>query len=312
MSALAASERAALVAAARDIISQGSQSFRSASRLFAPETRERAWLLYAWCRAADDMTDGQVLGHDGVGTDDPAAAQAQLAGLTEAAFGSDAPVPLAFAALRQVARETGLPRRMVEDHLAGFALDAADWRPQSEVDMLRYCYHVAGAVGCMMAVVMGVDPADHDTLDRACDLGMAFQLANIARDVVPDAETGRCYIPAEWLSEFGLSEGTIAAPASRAKLAAIAARLVALARPYRASARIGAAKLPPRSRLAVLAADAVYGAIGERVVDLGERAWDSRVRVSKAAKAALFVKAMARGMANPEVHPRTGLWTRPR
>ena len=147
MSQLSPGDRAALVAAARDIISQGSQSFRSASRLFAPATRERAWLLYAWCRAADDMTDGQTLGHGAAGTADPAAAQTHLAALSAAALDTDAPVPPPFAALRQVARETGLRRSMVEDHLAGFALDAADWRPRNEDDLLRYCYHVAGTVG---------------------------------------------------------------------------------------------------------------------------------------------------------------------
>ena len=50
----------------------------------------------------------------------------------------------------------------------------------------RYCYHVAGAVGVMMAVVMGVARDDGETLDRACDLGIAFQLANIARDIGED------------------------------------------------------------------------------------------------------------------------------
>ena len=54
----------------------------------------------------------------------------------------------------------------------------------AEDDLLRYCYHVAGAVGCMMAVVMGVAPDDEETLRRAADLGIAFQLANIARDIV--------------------------------------------------------------------------------------------------------------------------------
>ena len=69
-------ERTELVAAARDTIAQGSQSVAAASRLFARPTRERAWLLYAWCRAADDMTDGQELGHGASALDDPAAAQA--------------------------------------------------------------------------------------------------------------------------------------------------------------------------------------------------------------------------------------------
>ncbi len=304
--------RAALVAEARDAIAKGSQSFKSASKLFAPATRERAWLLYFWCRALDDLTDGQELGHGAQTPVDPEATQAQLAALTVAAVDSDAEVPLPFAALRQVARETGMPRRMIEDHLAGFALDAGDWRPQSEDDLLRYCYHVAGSVGCMMAVVMGVDPEDADTLDRACDLGLAFQLANIARDIVPDAEVARCYIPAEWLDEAGLSEAAIAEPENRAALAVIARRLVMLAEPYRASARIGANRLPPRSRLAVLAADAIYGAIGERVAELGEHAWDRRVSISKAGKAMLFCRALVRGTRRLPPTPRAGLWTRPR
>ncbi len=307
--------RAELVAAAGATIAQGSQSFAAASKLFAPETRDRAWLLYAWCRAAADMTDGQELGHSAPNSScapaDPVGAQLELGALTAAALDSEADVPLPFAALRQVARETAMPRGLIADHLAGFALDAEGWQPDSEADLLRYCYHVAGTVGCMMAVVMGVDPADEDTLDRACDLGLAFQLANIARDVVPDAAVGRCYVPAQWLAEEGLEGADLTQPQHRAALARIAARLVALSRPYRTSARIGAARLPSRSRLAVLAADAIYGAIGERVAAKGAQAWDQRVRVSTAGKLALFVAAAGRSIATPTETPRTGLWDRP-
>lgn len=309
---LPATDRAGIVAAAGETIARGSQSFAAASRLFAPETRDRAWLLYAWCRAADDMTDGQDLGRNLSAPHDPEAAQARLEAMTTAALDGDSDVPLPFMALRTIVWETAMPRGFIEDHIAGFALDAADWRPQSEEDLLRYCYHVAGTVGCMMAVVMGVDPAEEDTLDRACDLGIAFQLANIARDIVADAEVGRCYIPARWLEELALTEATIKSLASRPALAAIAARLVALARPYRASARIGAARLAPRSRLAVLAADGIYGAIGEKVVRYGQHAWDARVRVSSLGKLGHFTLALARGVKQPGIVPRTGLWTRPR
>ncbi|MCX7865315.1 MAG: phytoene/squalene synthase family protein [Novosphingobium sp.] len=305
-------DRAALVAAARDAIRQGSQSFATASRLFAPATRERAWLLYAWCRAADDLTDGQKLGHDARASHDAAAAQAELEQLTAAALDSDAQVPMAFAALRQVAQETGMPRRLISDHLAGFALDAALWRPQATDDLLRYCYHVAGTVGCMMAVVMGVNPADEDTLDRACDLGLAFQLANIARDIVADAAIGRCYVPADWLAHCNLEPATLAHPDNRAMLARIAARLVALARPYRASARIGAARLGWRSRLAVLAADGMYGAIGEEVARRGAHAWERRVAISRARKLGLIAHALVRSLGPSAPAPRQGLWTRPR
>ena len=69
-------------------------------------------------------------------------------------------------------------------------------------DTMRYCYHVAGVVGLMMASIMGA--RDEAVLDRACDLGLAFQLTNIARDIIDDAKIGRCYVPAEWLLDAGI------------------------------------------------------------------------------------------------------------
>ncbi len=306
-------ERAALVEAAGETIAKGSQSFAAASRLFDPPTRARAWLLYAWCRAADDMTDGQELGHKG--TDAPAA-QGELERLTAAALDSDAALPVPFAALREVARETRMPRRFIADHLAGFALDAEGWRPQSEDHLLRYCYHVAGVVGCMMAVVMGVDPREEDTLDRACDLGLAFQLANIARDVAEDAAGDRCYLPLEWLVEMDIPPGQHMHPAYRKRLAVMAKWLAEYVDLYEASARIGATRLPFRSRWAVLAASNIYGAIAEKVRERGEHAWDHRVTTSGAEKTGFVTAALGRAMWAGK-HPeeallRHGLWTRPR
>lgn len=305
-------ERSHIVTAARDTIAQGSQSFAAASKLFAPVTRERAWLLYAWCRAADDLTDGQELGHNAALQARPEAAQAELEVLTRLALDSSQDVPPAFAALRLVAHETAMPRSFIADHLAGFALDAAGWRPQTREDLLQYCYHVAGSVGCMMAVVMGVSPEDDDTLDRACDLGLAFQLANMARDIVPDALVGRCYLPAQWLREAGLSERDLADPRCRKQVAILAQRLVEMSRPFRRSARVGAARLPFRSRLAVLAADGIYGAIGEKVLAQGSKAWDRRVRVSSAGKLGLLGMAAWRALAGAPDAARVNLWVRPR
>ena len=307
--------RVELVKQAHASITQGSHSFAVASRLFARETRERAWLLYCWCRAADDITDGQEAGHAGrtveAAAGDPLVQQARLVGLTRAALESEAPVPLAFAALRQLAREVDIPHRWIDDLLEGFALDAQGWRPQSTDDLLRYCYHVAGSVGRMMAVVMGVDPADSDTLNRACDLGIAFQLANIARDIVPDAAAGRFYLPAVWLDDAGLAAETLGLAVNRESLAGIAGRLVHLARDYRASARVGAARLPLRSRLAVLAAEAIYGEIGERVIRKGPAAWDTRVRIFGTQKLALLVMAAVRSTRRSPTASRHGLWTAP-
>lgn len=308
--------RADTVAAARASIAVGSKSFAAASRLFDPATRERAWLLYAWCRRCDDLADGQEAGHGMRAVDDAPARLAAITRMTDAALSGEPVGDPAFDALRIVAAETRLPPRLPRDLVAGFALDADEWRPRTEDDLYRYCYHVAGAVGCMMAVVMGVAPGDAATLDRACDLGMAFQLANIARDVAEDDRAGRCYLPVDWLVEMGVPPGEHMKPCFRPRLAVLTRRLATRAAAFEESARLGTPALSFRSAWAVLAAAAIYGAIGREVARRGEHAWDHRVTTSKAAKLRYIAVAAAQAARRRALYPPVprdpALWTRPR
>ncbi|SLK05609.1 phytoene/squalene synthase family protein [Novosphingobium mathurense] len=294
--------RSELVAAARKSIRKGSKSFAAASRLFDRTTRERVWLLYAWCRACDDIADNQDHGHAtvaGASRLDPDARLATIRTLTELAIAGEETGSMPFDALAQLLREVPLTRTMIEDVIAGFALDAAEWRPRSEADMLRYCYHVAGAVGVLMAAVMGVAPDDDDTLDRACDLGIAFQLANIVRDVWEDDAAGRCYLPVEWLAEADIPPGEVTKPHYRHALVPMVARACRLARGYEASARVGAARLAFRQRWAVLSATNIYGGIARKVEALGAHAWDHRVTTTRPEKLGMLLKALGEARRAP-------------
>ena len=299
-------QRERLVEDAQRTIAAGSKSFRFASQIFDLATRERSWLLYAWCRACDDITDGQTLGHDARTPADPLARIAFLRDRTNAALAGEPTGLVPFDALATVAAETHIPADLPHDHLAGFARDAAGWTPASEDDLLSYCYQVAGAVGVMMAHVMGVGPSDRDTLDRASDLGIAFQLANIARDIVDDARVGRSYIPAEWAPGLDPLDR-----AQRPRLVEVARRLAALAHRYRRSSKVGAARLPFRSRWAVLSAAAIYGRVATRAVKLGSRAWDQRISISKVEKFILVARAFVEALLPVRKASRDGLWTRP-
>ena len=308
--------RDAIVATARESIARGSKSFAAASLLFDRKTRERSWLLYAWCRACDDIADGQDHGHGMTRVDDAPARLARLSAMTEAALAGQLVGDPAFDALRIVAAETAMPPRFARDLIAGFALDAEEWRPRSEDDLYRYCYHVAGAVGCMMAVAMGVSPDDDATLDRACDLGMAFQLANIARDVEEDDRVGRCYLPEQWLVEMDIPPGEHMKPHFRPRLAVLAGRLAARAAAFEASARVGTAALSFRSAWAVLAAADIYGAIARAVAARGEHAWDKRVSTGAAAKLGFIARAAGDAMRRRTLYPPQprdpDLWARPK
>ncbi len=308
----------AVVAHSRDSIAKGSKSFRAASRLFTADTREDAWLLYAWCRHCDDVIDGQDHGF-GAETLPKAEQRRRLERLrteTRDALAGRAVSDPTFQAFQRVARRHAFPDRWPLEMLDGFAMDVEERRYATVEETLQYCWGVAGVVGVMMALVMGV--RDQAVLRRAQDLGLAFQLTNIARDVIDDAQTGRLYLPADWLREAGVEPTPIAVAAreNRAAVHGVAARLLALAEPYYDSARGGLRGLPFRSSLAIAAARGVYREIGRKVVRQGPAVWDRRVVVGRPMKLWLFVRGFAIALWTQaldhgrEPPARPGLWSR--
>lgn len=311
-------DRAELVGFAQQSISRGSKSFGLASTLFDRRTRERAWLLYAWCRACDDIADGQDHGGD-LSTPTEAEELARVADIrrmTDLAYAGQLSGNPAFDCFGALHAECPLPRRFVDALLEGFDRDARGWRPRTEADLFSYCWNVAGAVGCMMAIIMGVASDDDETLDRACDLGIAFQLSNIARDIAEDNAADRCYLPEEWLVEMDMPPGQHMHPAYRKRLTVIAKWLAEFVEMYEASAQIGASRLPFRSRWAVLAAAGIYGGIAREVRKRGDHAWDRRVSTSKRTKlnevAKGFAEAIRPRATSRDALRRLDLWTRPR
>ena len=302
---------------ARAAIARGSKSFAMASQLFDPVTRDRAMLLYAWCRHTDDVIDGQVLGQGrNDDTRPPAERLAEVERLTEMALaGQPTGVP-AYEALAQVVRETGMPARYPRDLVHGFRIDMEERPFLTFDDTLTYCYHVAGCVGVMMAIVMGVSPDDKPTLDRACDLGMAFQLNNIARDVMEDAVNSRRYIPDDWLASVGLAPNNYAFPSNRRQLSRLVTRLVNTAETYEESARFGTPALSNRAAWAVLAAARIYGNIGRKVRDAGPEGLENRMSTSKPEKLAAVAVSLTEMLRRKQRWPlpgppREGLWTMP-
>ncbi len=304
-------------------IAEGSKSFALASLFFGADLQTDVQLLYAWCRHCDDVVDGQNLGGDApsaaMSEADRAAALEALRTNTARVMRGDAVGELAFDGFARVVARTKMPAVYPQDHLDGFAYDVAPKPFDSLDDVLAYCYGVAGVVGVMMAIVMGVDPEDGDTLDRACDLGLAFQLTNICRDVVDDAAGGRVYLPADGLARHGVAAtpAAVADPAARAAVWRAALEVLDVADLYYASATKGVRQLPIRAAAAVAAARNVYREIGARVRDGGPEAWDQRVVVSSRRKTALAAMGALTGGAasmflQREAAPRSAiLWTRP-
>jgi phytoene synthase len=241
-------------------------------------------MLYAWCRYCDDQIDNQELGFNSR----PQSAEATWAVLeklrekTRAAIDNapgDDPI---FEGLRYVLSKNQIPGRYPLELLEGFAMDAADATYETLDDTLLYCYYVAGVVGIMMAYVMGA--RDPKVLQRAVDLGIAFQLTNIARDVREDAEIGRIYLPGHWLAEAGIPRNELLDARHASALTGVVDRLLDEADRYYASADQGLRSLGFRSAWAVAAARSVYREIGVIVRNRGDAARTERVVVRKRRK----------------------------
>jgi phytoene synthase len=274
------------LAACRAAIRQGSRSFHAASRLLPGRVRDPALALYAFCRLADDAVD-----HGGDARRAVAALHVRL-DRVYAGRPRNAPADRAFAA---VVAAHALPRALPEALLEGFAWDAAGRRYETLCDLMAYCARVAGTVGAMMSVLMGV--RDRDALARACDLGVAMQLTNIARDIGEDAAAGRIYLPLDWMAEAGIDpEAFVSAPCPGPELVAIVRRLLGEASVLYARGEAGVAALPADCRPGILAARHIYAAIGRRVEAAGDELLQRRARTSGGEKLALAGLALARSV----------------
>lgn len=275
---------AADIEACRAAIRHGSRSFHAASRLLPGRIRDPALALYAFCRLADDAVDLNA---------GKAAAVLSLNDRLDRAYVGrpvDSPADRAFAAM--VAAHD-MPRALPEALLEGFAWDAAGRRYASLPELRAYAARVAASVGAMMAVLMGVRCAD--ALARACDLGVAMQLTNIARDIGEDAREGRLYLPTDWLEEAGVDlDRFLKDPRPGPGIASATERLLAEAQRLYFRAEAGITALPLATRPAIFAARLVYADIGGLVRRAGFDAVTRRACTTRGRKLALLGTALAR------------------
>jgi phytoene synthase len=173
-------------------------SFYLAMRILPRERREGMYAVYAFCRAVDDVADGE-----GPRDERLAALERWRADIDCLCAGRDAPARLA--ALREAVQRFGLRREDFHAVVDGMAMDvAADIRAPDWAILDLYCDRVASAVGRLSVKIFGLD--DTPGVALAHHLGRALQLTNILRDLDEDAALGRLYLPREALLSAGIDE----------------------------------------------------------------------------------------------------------
>jgi phytoene synthase len=189
----------------RQKAAQSGSSFYYSFLFLPPERRRAITALYAFCREVDDVVDE---------VSDPGVARSKLAWwrIEVAGIYAGAAQHPVTRALMPVVGAYGLPQEHLQAVIDGMAMDLDCSRYVDFPALEHYCHRVAGVVGLLSAEIFGYTrPA---TLGYARDLGIAFQLTNILRDVGEDARRGRIYLPQEDLARFGVAPSSLVAGSS--------------------------------------------------------------------------------------------------
>ena len=272
------------LALCEELMRGGSKSFFAASSLLPQRIRIPAIALYAFCRVADDAIDEHA---------DDVEAMQKLRTRLENIYQGEPGHIVEDRAMAMVVHRYALPRELPEALLEGFAWDSEGREYETIDDLHHYCARVAGSVGAMMAMIMGV--RDSHALARACELGNAMQLTNIARDVGEDARRGRLYLPRRWMREAGLDpDAWLKSPIFNEALGNVIGRVLLEADRLYQLGSSGIASLPRDCRGAILAAATIYAEIGRVIADRGMNSVNDRAVVGSARKLTLLCLAKAR------------------
>ena len=277
------SDLAADIAACSEMLRGGSRTFFAASKVLPRRVCEPAAALYAFCRLADDAVD--LRGGD-------ATALANLHVRLNRAFdGRPFPAPV-DRALADTINRFAIPRALPLALLEGLAWDAEGRRYEDLATLIAYAVRVAGTVGMMMSILMGA--RTRNLLTHACDLGVAMQLTNIARDVGEDARAGRLYLPLQWLRAADIDpDAWLARPTFCEEIGSVVRRLLKEADRLYDRSRPGIDHLPLSCRVGIHAARLLYSEIGQEVKRAGCDSISCRAVVPRRRKALLLARAIA-------------------
>jgi phytoene synthase len=197
----------------RQITAKCSKTFYLGTMLMPPEKRKAIWAIYVWCRRTDELVDGPQARLTTPETLDRWEQQLEMVFEGQAIDGADV-------ALVDTIQHYPMDIQPFRDMIEGQRMDLYRSRYETFEELKLYCYRVAGTVGLMSNVVLGID-ANYRTApwerggspyiprEEAIALGIANQLTNILRDVGEDAQRGRIYLPLEDLELFGYREADL-------------------------------------------------------------------------------------------------------
>ncbi len=266
----------------QDKAAASGSSFTSSFRFLPQEKRRAMTALYAYCREVDDVVDE---------CSDANVARTTLNWWRNevAAIYGGKPTHPVCQALVPVVRQFRLPQEHLLEIIDGMEMDLDQPRYADFKSLQLYCYRVASVVGLLSAEIFGY--SDRQTLKYAHDLGIAFQLTNIIRDVGEDARRNRIYLPMDEMQQFGVTAADILNGRETENFHKLMTFQIERARRYYQQAFDHLPAVDRKSQRAGLIMAAIYQAVLDEVVASGCHVLKERVSLTPTYKLWLAIKA---------------------
>ncbi|OGP15583.1 MAG: squalene synthase HpnD [Deltaproteobacteria bacterium GWA2_50_8] len=253
--------------------------------ILPPDQKAGMYAAYAFSRLVDDAVDQEAP------TEQKIAALSAWQRELGACYNGGVSHPV-MRELAQVVARFNIPREYFLDLIEGMMMDLHKHRYQDFEELKKYCYHVAGTVGLICNAIFGRE--DKRAHQYALDLGMAFQLTNILRDVGIDADQGRIYLPLEELERFQCSEQQILTKTYSPEFFKLMEFQWDRAKRYFEKAHRTLSGKERRRLLAAEIMDGIYYRILKKIRRRHFHVFEKKITVSKIQKFAILLKAWIR------------------
>ncbi len=264
-----------------DKAASSGSSFYYSFRFLSRDKRRAITALYAFCREVDDVVDE---------TSDANVARTTLGWWRNevAAIYSGQPQHPVALALVPIVKQFNLAQELLLEIIDGMEMDLDQPRYADFKSLQLYCYRVASVVGLLSAEIFGY--TNRDTLKYAHDLGIAFQLTNIIRDVGEDARRNRIYLPLDELQQFGVTADDIFHSRETENFNKLMAFQIERAQRFYQQAMEHLPTVDRKSQVTGLIMAAIYRAVLDEVIASGCHVLKERVSLTTRYKLWLAIK----------------------
>ncbi|WMC19066.1 MAG: squalene/phytoene synthase family protein [Enterobacteriaceae bacterium PSpicST1] len=261
-------------------IKKGSKNFNFSYFFLNDFIKKDILILYSWCRYCDDIIDNEILGFKKKHNNKNKKLHIQNFILNTQKIYCNLKInEFHFNKLKKIIYKYNISPIYIFDHLEGFTMDLKNKFYKKFKDTLKYCYHVAGVIGVIITNFF-FKKYNNKILNYACDLGIAFQLINISRDIIFDYKNGRCYLPNCLLKKFNLNKYNFFKKKNIYYLIIIIKKLINQSNIYYKSSINSLFKLPIRTYLVILTSYNIYKKIGIKIIKKKECAFKKRQKIN--------------------------------